>query len=107
MQEKHKKFTKNLRKGIDNAYKICYNICVNARTDGGEIEMFDRDLLLYVLKKNNKSVSDLALQIGKNEATVYRKLRSDGNFTRNEIVLIADLIGWEDVRKIFFASNIA
>ena len=69
--------------------------------------MFDRNLLLYILKKNDKTISDLALKIGRNEATVYRKLRADGDFTRNEIILIAELIGWKEVNDIFFAAKLA
>ena len=95
-----------MRKGIDKGNFICYNICVNARTERRRI-MFDRNSLLYILKKNDKTISDLALKIGRNEATVYRKLRADGDFTRNEIILIAELIGWKEVNEIFFAAKLA
>ena len=53
------------------------------------------------------SRKDLAEQLGINEATLYRKIKDDGRFTRKEINQIIQILDIKDPEAIFFAPELA
>ena len=53
------------------------------------------------------SVKELAEKLGLNESTLYRKIKADGAFTRDEINKMIDVLHIEDPREIFFAEKLA
>lgn len=68
---------------------------------------FDRRRLQaqMVLKgKNGKEVAD-KLKI--NEATFYRKMANDGDFTRTQIGTLIEFLDITNINEIFFAENVA
>lgn len=69
--------------------------------------LFNQDFFIASLMKRGYSLKDVAEKIGKNTATVYRKVKNNGSFTRNEIILISELISWNEINEIFFANKLA
>lgn len=58
---------------------------------------------------SRKTVESMAMYLGINPATLYRKLDGKSDFTRNEIVLVTAFLNLtnEDVFAIFFANELA
>ncbi|MBQ9612215.1 MAG: helix-turn-helix transcriptional regulator [Lachnospiraceae bacterium] len=50
---------------------------------------------------------ELAAKLGINESTLYRKINADGNFTREEIGKIVEILGIDNPQEIFFARELA
>ncbi len=65
--------------------------------------MFDKDKFEYALRVANVTKKELAKVIGINEATLYRKIKSNGNFERNEIELMVQHLRIDNPADIFFA----
>ena len=67
--------------------------------------MFKANLFKAKLVEKEVSISQLAIIIGRNEATVYRKMLGESDFTRNEMQLIKDSLHltYEEMETIFFA----
>jgi predicted DNA-binding transcriptional regulator AlpA len=45
---------------------------------------------------------EVAKILGINESTLYRKINSEGNFTRKEIKILIDTLGLKNPEEIFF-----
>lgn len=50
---------------------------------------------------------DIAAALNINEATLYRKIKRGGDFTRSEITTLIELMNIEDPAAIFFAQELA
>lgn len=68
--------------------------------------MFNSNLFKARLVELGLSVEDVANAIGCNKATLYRKIKGESDFTRNEIQLIRQKLRMtsDDVERIFFAQ---
>ena len=75
----------------------------NARKE--VMKMFKLNLFKAKLAELGLSVKDIANAVGCNEVTMYRKMKGESDFTRNEIQLIKQKTQMtsEDVERIFFA----
>lgn len=52
-------------------------------------------------KVTNKQIAE---KLNIDESTLYRKIKSGGNFTRKEIGILIDFLGIDDPMDIFFAE---
>lgn len=66
--------------------------------------MFKLNLFKAKLAELGLSVKDVAMAVGCNEATMYRKMKGESDFTRNEIQLLKQTMQLTsgEVEKIFF-----
>ena len=55
--------------------------------------MFNRDLFRSKIIAAGKAIKDAAAVMGCNEATLYRKMAGESDFTRNEIQLFKQAFG--------------
>lgn len=69
--------------------------------------MFNKNEFMAQLVRNGKTIKDIAGYLGINEATVYRKINADGNFTRREINKLIQFLDIDDPKFIFFADELA
>lgn len=51
--------------------------------------------------------AELAAFLGINASTLYRKIRNDGDFSREEISKIVEILHIDDPQDIFFARELA
>lgn len=59
--------------------------------------------------RNNISLDALAARIGVNSTTLYRKIKGESEFNRNELQIIKDTLALDDERfiDIFFTEELA
>jgi hypothetical protein len=50
---------------------------------------------------------DVAKALGIDVSTLYRKMEKDGDFSREEMSILIELLGIEDPKEIFFADGLA
>ena len=50
---------------------------------------------------------DVAKALGIDVSTLYRKMEKDGDFSREEMAILIELLGIEDPKVIFFADGLA
>jgi len=50
---------------------------------------------------------DVAKALGIDVSTLYRKVEKDGDFSREEMAILIELLGIEDPKAIFFADELA
>ena len=50
---------------------------------------------------------DVAKALGIDVSTLYRKMEKDGDFSREEMSNLIELLGKEDPKEIFFADGLA
>jgi hypothetical protein len=50
---------------------------------------------------------DVAKALGIDVSTLYRKMEKDGDFSREEMAILIELLGIEDPKEIFFADGLA
>ncbi len=50
---------------------------------------------------------DVAKALGIDVSTLYRKVEKDGDFSREEMAILIELLGIEDPKAIFFAEELA
>lgn len=50
---------------------------------------------------------DIAKALGIDVSTLYRKMEKDGDFSREEMSILIELLGIEDPKEIFFADGLA
>ena len=50
---------------------------------------------------------DVAKALGIDVSTLYRKMEKDGDFSREEMAVLIELLGIEDPKEIFFADGLA
>ena len=67
--------------------------------------MFKENLFKSKLAEKSITLREIAASIGCNEATLYRKMKGQSDFTRNEIQLVKQKLGLSaaEVEAIFFA----
>lgn len=67
--------------------------------------MFRENLFKSKLAECNITLKEIAAIMGCNEATLYRKMKGQSDFTRNEIQLVKQKLGLSssEVEAIFFA----
>ncbi len=68
--------------------------------------MFDLNLFNSVLAFRGISKKELASKIGLSETTIYKKINRNGDFSREEIQKIGNIIGKENAKAIFFADEL-
>ncbi len=66
--------------------------------------MFKENEFRAQIKRADKTNKEVAAYIGIDESTLYRKIKANGNFTREEINKIVNFLGIEDPKNIFFAE---
>lgn len=66
--------------------------------------MFSKNKLKAQMALSGITAKELANRLNINEATLYRKLQADGNFTRREINDMIRILNIEDPKEIFFAD---
>ena len=66
--------------------------------------MFNKAEFRAALARKGCTRKELAKMLGINEVTLYRKLKRDGDFTREEINIMIQELGIEDPASIFFAE---
>ncbi len=69
--------------------------------------MFDKKKFKAQMILAGKTAKELAEVLGINEATMYRKINSDGSFTREEINKLISALHIESPMEIFFAEELA
>ena len=67
-----------------------------------DVRKFDAQLAL-----RNISRKELAEYLGISEATMYRKIKSGGRFSRDEINKMIDLLEIEEPMTIFFTNKLS
>ena len=69
--------------------------------------MFHKNKLKAQMTLLGITAKELAKELGINEATFYRKLQRDGDFTRKEINILIQVLQIENPEEIFFAEELA
>ena len=69
--------------------------------------MFNRRKLQAQMVLKGYTIGEVAEKIGINSATMYRKLNNNGDFSREEINKLIDLLEIDDIEGIFFAHDVA
>lgn len=66
--------------------------------------MFNKNEFKAQLVRKDMTMKELAMFLGIDESTLYRKIQDDGRFTRQEINAMIDRLEIENPQEIFFAS---
>lgn len=66
--------------------------------------MFKENEFRAQVKRAGKTNKEVAAYLCIDESTLYRKIKANGNFTREEINKIVDFLGIDDPKTIFFAE---
>lgn len=69
--------------------------------------MFDERKFRAVLALQGVKLQDVAVLLGINEATLYRKIRRGGDFSREEINKLIKALDIKDPASIFFTEKLA
>ena len=69
--------------------------------------MFDERRFRAQLVLENISMKELASRLDMNESTLYRKVKADGAFTREEINKMIDILHIKEPIDIFFTDKLA
>lgn len=69
--------------------------------------MFRENEFRAQIVRAGKTNKELAGFLGIDESTLYRKIKADGNFTRDEINKMIKFLNIEDPEAIFFAGELA
>ena len=69
--------------------------------------MFDERKFRAQLILAGVSMKELASRLNINESTLYRKIKQDGAFTRDEINEMIVILNISDPKEIFFTDNLA
>ena len=69
--------------------------------------MFDERRFRAQMVLSGMSMKVLADILGLNESTLYRKIKADGAFTREEINKMIDVLNISDPKSIFFTDELA
>lgn len=69
--------------------------------------MFDERRFKAQLILAGVTARELSAKLGINESTLYRKIKQDGSFTRDEINEMIKILGISDPKDIFFADKLA
>ena len=71
------------------------------------MNVFDERRFRAQLVLADVTMKDLAAALDINESTLYRKIKQDGAFTRDEINIMIAFLKIEDPKEIFFADKLA
>lgn len=66
--------------------------------------MFNKNEFKAQLVRQDMTMKELAMFLGIDESTLYRKIQDDGRFTRQEINAMIERLEIENPQEIFFAS---
>ena len=69
--------------------------------------MFNRRKFQAQMVLMGMNMKDLSNNLNINESTLYRKLGNNGDFSREEIGKIIDVLHIDDPMDIFFAESVA
>lgn len=69
--------------------------------------MFKENEFRAQIVRAGKTNKEVASYLGINEATLYRKVKAGGNFTREEINKMISFLEIDDPEAIFFAEELA
>ena len=69
--------------------------------------MFDERKFRAQLVLRGISMKELAVELGLNESTLYRKVKANGAFTREEINRMIVILEISDPKEIFFTDKLA
>lgn len=69
--------------------------------------MFSKNKFRAAIALAGITSKELAEKMGINESTLYRKINADGNFSRQEINRIIEILGITNPQEIFFAQELA
>jgi len=69
--------------------------------------VFDERRFRAQMVLSGMSMKVLADILGLNESTLYRKIKADGAFTREEINKMIDVLNISDPKSIFFTDELA
>ncbi len=69
--------------------------------------MFNKKEFCRTIEDAGYTLKDVADKLGICVPSLYRKMNGQSDFYRNEIVKIAELIGFEKIGIIFFNSSVA
>jgi hypothetical protein len=68
----------------------------------------DKDLFVYEMKKKGfKTPAMRAEALGWSISVYYRRVSGEVECTKEEIGRVADLLGWEVARRIFFENKVS
>lgn len=68
--------------------------------------MFNLTQLNVVLAEQDMTKKDLASLLNIDEATLYRRLKKDGDFRKKEIDKMIGFFGFEKVKSFLFSENL-
>ena len=68
---------------------------------------FNISLFKEAMKSNGLSLGELAAKLNISRTTLWRKVHSDGDFTRNEICELYQIFGDGLAQSFLFAKNVA
>lgn len=69
--------------------------------------MFDKRRFRAQVVLSGKTYAEIAKELEMSEATLYRRINADGDFTRSEINTLITILNIEDPHDIFFAEELA
>lgn len=69
--------------------------------------MFDKKRFKAQMILAGVTMKDLAEELGVDESTMYRKINLDGNFTREQINKLVQVLKIDTPMDIFFAKELA
>ncbi len=69
--------------------------------------MFDKKRFKAQMILAGVTMKDLAEELGVDESTMYRKINLDGNFTREQINKLVQVLKIDTPMDIFFAQELA
>ena len=100
------KDTKNLRMRIDKRKNMLYYILAETQERRANA-MFNKQKFKASMMAVGKTSKETAEALGINEATLYRKISRDGDFSRAEIQKLTEFLKLENPIEIFFESLLA
>lgn len=69
--------------------------------------MFDAKELQVAMIRKGLTYEKIAQLLGVAPSTIYRKIKNDGNFNRDEINRLIEILELEHPEDIFFAKELA
>lgn len=69
--------------------------------------MFDKNRLKAQMVLRGMTTKELAAKLNIDESTFYRKLKNNGQFTREELAIMIKVLNIENPSEIFFINELA
>lgn len=69
--------------------------------------MFDQRRFKAQMILKGETGKSLSEKMGMDESTLYRKIRADGAFTREEMDKLIEILEFDDPMLVFFARELA